>query len=230
MRLQDLNWMDVERYIQQDSRIILSTGATEQHGYLSLQTPTLIAGRLALAVAQREQVLAAPTLNFGVSEQFADFPGTICISRQTFDALLTEVAESLFHQGFSRFLIINGHPGGQIPVRLRDWSIETGARIVWFDWWRAEAMRLFENEHGLRFDHGNWGENFPFVRVAEVPTGEKPLVNLELIDQANSQRSLLGDGSFGGAYQIDDALIMTLFDALTDEIAGVVRALTEDAV
>ena len=38
MRFQDLNWMDVERYLETDNRIMLITGATEQHAYLSLLT------------------------------------------------------------------------------------------------------------------------------------------------------------------------------------------------
>jgi len=38
MRLEDLNWMDVEKYLQQEDRLMLVTGATEQHAYLSLLT------------------------------------------------------------------------------------------------------------------------------------------------------------------------------------------------
>ena len=38
MHLADLNWMDVEHYLEHDRRIIAITGATEQHAYLSLLT------------------------------------------------------------------------------------------------------------------------------------------------------------------------------------------------
>jgi creatinine amidohydrolase len=38
MRLEDLNWMDVEKYLAQDDRLILVLGACEQHAYLSLLT------------------------------------------------------------------------------------------------------------------------------------------------------------------------------------------------
>ena len=33
MRIEDLNWMDVEKYLKQDDRLILVIGACEQHGY-----------------------------------------------------------------------------------------------------------------------------------------------------------------------------------------------------
>lgn len=54
MRFQDLNWMDVERYLEHDNRVILITGATEQHAYLSLLTDILIPSRMALAAAEQE--------------------------------------------------------------------------------------------------------------------------------------------------------------------------------
>ncbi|PYE50384.1 creatininase family protein, partial [Deinococcus yavapaiensis] len=36
MRVSDLNWMQVEAYLQRDDRCILPLGSTEQHGYMSL--------------------------------------------------------------------------------------------------------------------------------------------------------------------------------------------------
>src|SRR5262247_279583 len=97
MRLQDINWMDVERYLQTDNRIILITGATEQHAYLSLLTDILIPSKIALAVAEREKVLIAPPFNFGQSEHFTTFPGTISISKQAFDGILTEIIQGLMY-------------------------------------------------------------------------------------------------------------------------------------
>jgi creatinine amidohydrolase len=223
MRLQDLNWMDVERYLQRDNRIILVTGATEQHSYLSLMTDILIPSRVALALAEREQVLCAPALNFGISDLFADFPGTISLSAATFEAVLCDIVFSLYHQGFARFFILNGHGGNRLPQRLKDLTSEGTARVVWFDWWRNPAVQAFEQEHGLKIDHANWGENFQFVRVADVPTGEKAPVNLQLLEEGHSLRGLLGDGSFGGPYQADDSLMNALFWVVVEEAARQLR-------
>src|SRR5215207_8169342 len=100
MHFEDLNWMDVEHYLARDTRIILITGATEQHAYLSLFTDILIPSKIALAAAEREHVLIAPPLNFGLSTQFSEFPGTISLSQLTFETVLFEIVQSLFHQGF----------------------------------------------------------------------------------------------------------------------------------
>ena len=227
MRLQDLNWMDVERYLERDTRIILITGATEQHAYLSLFTDILIPSRIALAVAEREGVLVAPPLNFGVSEHFADFPGTITLSTLTFDLVLGEIVDGLMHQGFERFFVLNGHGGNKQPQHLIDLHMQNDARIVWYDWWREAAVKQFEAENDLRLNHANWGENFTFTRVGEMPAGSKTPVNMDLLDDGKSMREVLGDGNYGGQYQVDDALMQALFMRVVDEVTGKVRALGE---
>ena len=225
MRLQDLNWMDVESYLQHDTRIILVTGATEQHAYLSLMTDILIPTRIAEDVAQREQVLVAPSLNFGISYLFGEFPGTISLSRTTFDHVVLEIVESLFHQGFRSFFIINGHGGNQLPERLQDFQRAGAIQVMWYDWWTGNAAQTFARQHSLEIRHANWGENFPFNRVADLPTGSKPETGVSRMEERYTARQVLGDGSFGGPYQVDDSLMMALFEAVVDEAAAELRAL-----
>lgn len=227
MRLEDLNWMDVERYLETDDRIILITGATEQHAYLSLFTDILIPSRIALAVAEREKVLIAPPLNFGFSRVFTEFPGTISITRHTFDLVMMEIFEGLLHQGFRRFLFLNGHGGNRLPERLKDFLQEDEIRIIWHDWWRGRAAQDFAAANGLYVDHANWAENFPFNRVAEVPPGEKPPVDLTDVEDDQPARFALGDGSYGGPYQIDDARMGELFARVVEEVSGLLRSLRQ---
>lgn len=224
MRLEDLNWMDVEKYLERDNRIIIVTGATEQHAYLSLLTDILIPSKMALAVAEREQVLVAPPLNFGYSRYFAAFPGTISLTQNTFSLVLLEVVECLLHQGFRRFFFFNGHGGNQIPLPLQDFQTEETLRVVWYDWWREKAVQAFSAKHNLRLTHANWGENFPFNRVAESPATEKEWTEVIMnSDDIHSIRQQLGDGSFGGPYQVADELMQELFALVVDEVAGLVR-------
>lgn len=225
MRFEDLNWMDIERYLEQDDRVILVTGSTEQHAYLSLLTDILIPSRLALAVAEREHVLVAPPLNFGVSERFIDFPGTISLSPATFDTVLSEMVDGLLHHGFRRFFVLNGHGGNKTPAHLEALQLEGMARLVWYDWWRENAVRQFEAAHHLRLNHANWGENFPFNRVADSPAADKPAVDLEAMQAGRSARDVLGDGSFGGPYRVDDDLMHELFMRVVDEAAAMLRAM-----
>ena len=63
MRLEELNWMDVEEYLKNENRVMLVLGACEQHGYLSLLTDVKIPLALADVVSQRSGVLVAPPVN-----------------------------------------------------------------------------------------------------------------------------------------------------------------------
>jgi creatinine amidohydrolase len=217
--------MDVERYLETDNRILLIIGATEQHAYLSLMTDILIPSRIALAVAARTPILIAPPLNFGISERFVEFPGTISLSQQTFDSVLSEVVVSLMMHGFRRFFILNGHGGNRLPQRLEDLCMEGSIRLIWHDWWRGRGVRAVEAQNGLQLDHANWGENFPFNRVAESPTGEKTPVNFAYESERESIRSVLGDGNFGGLYEVDDSIMQYLFEQVVDEAVDLLAEL-----
>lgn len=224
MRFEDLCWLDVDEYLHADNRVILVLGSTEQHAYLSLLTGMLVPDALAQAVAERAGALVAPSLNFGVSGPFTDFPGTLGLSRVTFDAVVSELVESLLHQGFRRLLIINGNRGNRLPQRVRDLEMDGYIRLAWFDWWCGSAVAQVEAAHGLQMDHGNWGENFAFTRVRECPEGEKPPVNLDAVD-AQGLRERLGDGSYGGPYQVPAEVQQALLTALVDEAYGLLMAL-----
>jgi creatinine amidohydrolase len=225
MRFEDLNWMDVDRYLDQDDRIILVTGATEQHAWLSLMTDILIPSRIALAAAERTGVLVAPPLNFGVSAYFADFPGTISLSQETFAQVLVEVVQSLAYQGFRSFFVLNGHGGNEPPTALLDMARGDEIQFEWFNWWKSDVARAFEAHTGLKINHANWGENFRFVRVGEVPEGEKPPINLDRLEERVPMREIAGDGSFGGPYQQDDSVMEALFMTVVDDIVARLNAM-----
>ena len=52
MRVRDLNWMQLETYLQGDDRIVLPVGSTEQHAYLSLETDNILAERASVEAAE----------------------------------------------------------------------------------------------------------------------------------------------------------------------------------
>lgn len=224
MLFEDLNWMDVEEYLQHNDRLIVVTGATEQHAYLSLFTDIRIPMALATAVAQRTHVLVAPPLNFGVSDYFMAYPGTITLSQATFDLVITDIITSAVQHGFRRILILNGHGGNKFPEGVRKLAGEVDdLRIVWHNWWQSPVAKQIADEIGEQPNHANWLENFPFTRVANSPEEPKPMLELE--PGVMPTREVLGDGSFGGAYQVDDEIMVRFFDMLVDEIVDIMKNL-----
>src|SRR5918912_899948 len=131
MRIADLNWMQLEAYLERDDRIVLPLGCTEQHAYLSLATDSILAERVATEAAEPLNVPVLPALAYGLTPYFAAFPGSPSVTEPTYLAFISEILDSLRGQGFGRFLLVNGH-GGNAPVHTL-----ASDSVVVHDWWRA---------------------------------------------------------------------------------------------
>src|SRR5512146_3266402 len=105
MRIDELNWMDVENYLKTDTRLMLILGACEQHGYLSLMADIKIPQAIADAASQRIRVLSAPPLNFGISPYFGAYPGNISLRLKTFLSVIEDMVRGLYKQGFRHLVI-----------------------------------------------------------------------------------------------------------------------------
>ena len=220
MRLEDLNWMDVETYLRDDDRLILVLGACEQHGFLSLLTDVKIPLALADAASARTRVPVAPPLNFGLSPYFMRYAGTLSLRTTTFLAVVEDLVRSVHAHGFRRLLFLNGHGGNQ-PGRavLSELVNELpGLKVDWYDWWTAPSVRAVAERAGLPPSHANWLEAFEFCRVADLPARAKPLAAAPRPLNAAETRALYGDGSFGGPYSAPAEVMHAVFDAALSDV------------
>ena len=222
-----MTWMEVEAYLERDDRVVLPTGSTEQHAYLSLCTDAILADRAALEAARPLGVPVCPVVPFGVSPYFAAYPGTVTIGEETYAAYLADALASLVGSGFRRLLVVNGHGGNRAALEsLRGWAdAQAGVTLRWHDWWRAPETRAEVDEIDATGSHANWMESFPWTRVAgaDVPVEMKPIPDLS--DRAEltpeQLRERLGDGSFGGAYQRADEVMLELWEVAVRETRAV---------
>ena len=84
MRVHDLNWMQLEAYLERDERIVRPLGSTEQHAYLSLATDSILAERIAVEAAEPLGVPVLPALAYGLTPYFAAFPGSPSVREETY--------------------------------------------------------------------------------------------------------------------------------------------------
>ena len=88
--------MQLEEYLEQDDRVVLPLGSTEQHAYLSLETDNILAERVSVEAAQPLGVPVFPVLPYGLTATFAAvYPGSPTLRLETYAALLRELLDSL---------------------------------------------------------------------------------------------------------------------------------------
>ena len=225
MRIEDLNWMDVEEYLKNEDRLILILGATEQHGFLSLLTDIRIPLALADAASQNNGVLIAPPLNFGCSPYFLAYPGTFSLRISTLISAVEDLVRSAYQSGFRRILILNGH-GGNIPARGQLTELANNLpdiQMRWYDWWLSHSVEAVGLKHGIKPAHANWLEAFPFTIVSELPETLKVPPYVPGILSAQKAREIYGDGSFGGPYKASEDIMHDLFSACLEDILQLLK-------
>ncbi|MBP9040266.1 MAG: creatininase family protein [Anaerolineaceae bacterium] len=220
MRLGELNWMEIEEYLKKDNRLMLVLGATEQHGYISVMADMKIPLAMADAASQESGVLVAPTLNFGCSSYFIDYPGTISLRVSTLLNVVEDIVRSVHHQGFRRILILNGH-GGNEPAKVALGELTNELKdlqIAWYNWWKAPNVLAVAEAYGLKTYHASWMEAFPFLRTNNMPDGEKTPFVTDSILSSEKVKEALGDGVYGGAYKVSDEVMNEVFSAAVKDI------------
>lgn len=206
--------MDLEAYLEHDDRIVLPVGSTEQHAYLSLATDTILAERVAAEAAEPLGVAVLPAVPYGVTPWFVGFPGSASLSAATLTAVLSEIIHSVRGQGFGRVFVINGH-GGNSAVAA---AVE-GEGVVWHDWFGGPRVNERIKGTGLPGGHASWTESFPWTRVDGVtlPEAAKEPLSVSRDSTPAEVRALIGDGSFGGSYVVDEAIVAAVWeDAVAD--------------
>jgi creatinine amidohydrolase len=227
--------MAVERYLEHDDRVVVITGACEQHGYVSLLSDVIMPVEIVRAACEAEDVLIAPPLPFGISPYFAAYPGTISLNVTTFTDVVREVLSALMEQGFRRVLVSNGHGGNTgvlTPLLVELGNAYPAARFELFQWWTHPAVVRAAEAAGLPQRHANWSENFRWTNIGPAPEENKPFPEVARTASAAATRAVLGDGSYGGPYAAPDAVMDSLFAAavaaMTDALKDLRRYLPGD--
>src|SRR5450432_1381756 len=120
-----MNWMQVEKYLQNDDRAILPLGSTEQHSHLRLTVDCILPERVAADAAEPLGIPVFPVVPYGVTPYFRAFPGSVSLRVKTHLAVVRDILDSLATSGFRRILIVNGH-GGNSSVQpfVAEWMAD----------------------------------------------------------------------------------------------------------
>ena len=229
MKISEMNWSQVEAWLQRDDRAVLPLGSTEQHAGLSLSVDSILSERVGVEAAEPLGVPVFPVVAYGITPYFLAYPGTVSLRVETYARLVQDILDSLHRAGFRRILIVNGHGGNQPAQSVAtEWmTSHPGAAVKFHNWWNAPETFAKVQEIDAVASHASWMENFPWTRLAGVdqPTQRKPMIDFARMRVMDPEavRRYLGDGNFGGYYQRADEEMQAIWDVAVAET----RALLE---
>ena len=148
--LAEMSWEEVKEYLARDNRVVLPLGAVEEHGrHLGLGTDFIEAEAIANGAGEATSVVVAPTLNYGMSLPQMGFPGTLSLRPITLITVLDDLLRALYHHGFRRVLIVNGHGGNGAAISSAVQNVAQdlqGLRVKTFEWWTDEETKQIVTE------------------------------------------------------------------------------------
>ena len=229
MLLEQMSWMDVEKYLKNNDRLVMVTGSTENHAYLSLGTDTQCPWEIAKAACEKENVVLAPALHYGMCRHWMAYPGTVSLNPKTYLDLISDLLSSFMHHGFNRILILNGHGGNDFVKSYLGGYREDNPEVMikYRNWFQLpEVSKFMEKLGGIEDHHASWVEGFPWInQVGPLPAKEKPDVDWKDYGSLTPEelRERMGDGSGGGAYSMDEKTMRKYFQVAVEDVLNILQ-------
>lgn len=143
-----MTWVEIRDLIKEKHpAVIVPIGTTETQGR---HNPTgydhIVAEHVARKAAEKCNAVVAPTINFGYSELFYEFPGTITLQPETLQNLIYDVTTSLIRMGFDHVVFMNNHDPNQPILGHTMQRIRKEFGLAMPSLWPTNMARTFGQE------------------------------------------------------------------------------------
>ena len=192
MFLAKMNYLEVEEYLKKSDTIVIPVGSLENHGkHMPLGTDTMIPDKIAELLDEKSDLLIAPTINYGATDDLVGFPGTISLGTEGLISLLRTICDQFYRYGFRHFMILNGHGGNSAAIQAVAMHMyRKGAYMANLNWWLMAGQLNREWAGG----HGGGEE------TAAVMAVDPSLIKTEYLNLPEGIRNDLGDALPYGAW------------------------------
>ncbi len=161
--IEDLTWMEVRDAIREGKEtVIVATGGVEQNGpYLVTGKHNVVLRTTTEAIARKLNALVAPIVPF-VPEGDIDppslhmkYPGTISVTKETFERLLIDICSSLKVHGFKNIVLIGDSGGNQTGMKEvaeqlnRKWSGQKSKAYFIPEYYDHESVSKWLEKQGI---------------------------------------------------------------------------------
>jgi creatinine amidohydrolase len=211
--LPEMSWVEVEDALKRTDIVIVPVSSTEGHGpHLPLATDVLngtemMRRTVRMLAEEGIEVVAGPTIPFGITQNFMSFPGTITLRNRTAIELIKDVCRSLDHHGFRKIVLLLAHGGNYatMQVAAEELMHEIEAEVYF-----ANSLNVMTKGYGqlLRSDrpteegHAGEGET---SRILAIAPGLVQMDKAEVFYLEKSKREKLpGDDTpvHGGGWDV----------------------------
>jgi len=162
--IEELTWMEVRDALKAGKdTVLVATGGVEQNGpYLVTGKHNVVLRGTTEAIARKlGNTLVAPIVpfvpegDFDPPTQHMLYPGTISVTEQTFQALLTDICSSLKTHGFKRIILIGDSGGNQDGMKAVAAALsakwKTSCRIVFIpEYYNAAPVTKWLESQGIK--------------------------------------------------------------------------------
>lgn len=120
---------------------VLPLGATEPHnlhlpyGIDTLEGDTVGEKICESAWERGARVVLLPTIPYGTQTNQREFPFAMNLNPSTLGAVITDLVESLVHQGIRKIVLLNSHGGNDLKSLLRELYGRTPAQLFLCNWY-----------------------------------------------------------------------------------------------
>ena len=187
---------------------ILPTGSTEQHNeHLALCTDfamaTLISQQVAL-LAYPRAIVSTPC-PVGYAPYHMGRKGTLTLRKETFQAYVFDVIESLTAHGIKTVLVVNGHAGNHAPLQesLLEWRDRLGITLDVVSYWLGysqEDLETYVETHRTSKAGVNHAGEFETSVVQAAWPERVRSITMEQYHESNLDYDKEADPSFASFY------------------------------
>ena len=194
--LEEMSWVEIEQAIKDGkTTVIVVSGAIEQHGpHLPTGTDTFLGYEVAQRAArQLGNTLVAAVIRPCLSEHHMGFSGSLTLSWETYNMVLSDYCESLSNCGFTDIVLSSSHGGNNAvmtavtPDIARKFYGKVNIHLVDY------LTLCFEDETAylkdLGISRGKAGVHAGYGETAQMMMAKPDLVKMEFAERGLDDES-----------------------------------------
>lgn len=163
-----MTWTELKERFEDNPAILIPMGSVEQHGPTTPVGDYRYMTEICKEVAKRTRAISCPTIPWGYSEVFKNFPGTITLRPKTLKSILIDHIDCFVRFDLDHIMFVCGHKGN-LPI------IE-------------QVSRQIKEEYGLRVAtieplgwlDKNWREKAYGSKEVSIGHGSDPMLSIAM--------------------------------------------------